>query len=213
MNEIAVLFDLDGTLIDTETQYYNFWTSQCEKFHLDKSLYFQMKGTTLKSILERFFSENKEITKQVLKNLFYFEQNMDYTFIAGADKFINELHANGIKTAVVTSSDINKMSNVFNAHPDFTERFDTIIIADDYTHSKPDPECFLVAAKRLGVNNNRCIVFEDSLPGLEAGRNAGMKVIGLSTTIPAEKINNKADLVIPDFQNIKIEQLLRQLNF
>lgn len=207
MNEIAVLFDLDGTLIDTETQYYNFWASQCEKLNLDKSLYFQMKGTTLKSIVERFFFENNEIAKQVLKNLSYFEKNMDYTFIPGADKFINELHAKGIKTAIVTSSDINKMRNVFNAHPDFTERFDTIIMADDYTHSKPDPECFLVAAKRLGINNNRCIVVEDSLVGLEAGRNAGMKVIGLLTTMPGEKINNKADLVISDFQNIKIEKL------
>ena len=74
-----------------------------------------------------------------------------------------------------------------------------MITADKITRSKPDPECYLLAARELQMEVDVCCVFEDSFSGIEAGRRAGMKVIGLTTTNPREKIQDKVDWVLSDF--------------
>ena len=206
---IAALFDLDGTLIDTEHQYSRFWADQCIKYQYDESVSLMMKGSTLKQILTKFFSREDIDRQDVLNDLNELEENMDYSFIAGALDFIENLRSHGIKTAVVTSSDANKMKHVFKAHPDFKTHFDAVLMAGDYEKSKPDPECFLTAAKVLDVEPENCIVFEDSHFGLQAGRRAGMKVIGLSTTLPVEEIENECDLIIPDFMEMRAETLMK----
>ncbi len=88
------------------------------------------------------------------------------------------------------------------------EWFDVIVTADKITRSKPDPECYLLAAKELQYAPARCVVFEDSFSGLKAGRGAGMKVIGLATTNPPETIRDKADAVIPDFRDFSYDRLI-----
>lgn len=208
MRKFAVLFDLDGTLLDTECQYSTFWESQCLKYHNDKDIALQIKGTTLKSIVTRYFSFDEKVTKQVLEDLYDFESKMTLPFVKGAERFIKELNDNDIPVAVVTSSDMNKMRNVFTAHPDFKDLFDVFLMAEDYTESKPSPECFLVAAERLGVMPQDCFVFEDSELGIEAGNRAGMTVVGLSTTLPVEFVSSRVKLCIPDFENINIEKLM-----
>lgn len=208
MRKFAVLFDLDGTLLDTECQYSTFWESQCLKYHNDKDIALQIKGTTLKSIITRYFSFDEKVTKQVLEDLYDFESKMTFPFVKDAERFIKELNDNDIPVAVVTSSDMNKMKNVFTAHPDFKDLFDVFLMAEDYTESKPSPECFLVAAERLGVMPQDCFVFEDSELGIEAGNRAGMTVIGLSTTLPVEFVSSRVKLCIPDFENISIEKLM-----
>lgn len=208
MRKFAVLFDLDGTLLDTECQYSTFWESQCLKYHNDKDIALQIKGTTLKSIVTRYFSFDEKVTKQVLEDLYDFEFKMTFPFVKGAERFIKELNDNDIPVAVVTSSDMNKMRNVFTAHPDFKDLFDVFLMAEDYTESKPSPECFLVAAERLGVMPQDCFVFEDSELGIEAGNRAGMTVVGLSTTLPVEFVSSRVKLCIPDFENINIEKLM-----
>jgi HAD superfamily hydrolase (TIGR01509 family) len=67
--------------------------------------------------------------------------------------------------------------------------FDTIVTGDDISRGKPDPEIFLIAAQRLGVPPARCLVFEDSLMGIEAARRAGMDSVALTTTIAAKKVS------------------------
>ena len=91
------------------------------------------------------------------------------------------------------------MSYALKAHPEFTEYFERMITADKITKSKPDPECYLLAARELQMETDVCCVFEDSFAGIEAGRNARMKVVGLATTNPAEKIQGMVDRVLPDF--------------
>ena len=79
------------------------------------------------------------------------------------------------------------------------ELFDLILTADMFPRSKPDPDCFLTAASKLGCAPEECIVFEDSLHGLQAGRSAGMHVVALATTLTAERIAPLADEVWDDF--------------
>ena len=76
------------------------------------------------------------------------------------------------------------------------------------SRSKPDPECYLLAAKLLDADVQNCYVFEDSLAGLAAGRAAGMTVVGLSTTLPFSRIEDKADIVISDFREFDFDKLM-----
>ena len=77
--------------------------------------------------------------------------------------------------------------------------FDAILTSEDFERSKPDPDCYLKAAQRLGVEVGDCVVFEDSFNGLKSGRAAGMYVVGLSTTNPAEAIRPYCDEVIANY--------------
>jgi HAD superfamily hydrolase (TIGR01509 family) len=104
-----------------------------------------------------------------------------------------------VKTAVVTSSNKVKMQAVYASHPEFTSLFDAILTSEDFAESKPSPDCYLRAAARFGADPKDCVVFEDSFNGLKSGRAAGMCVVGLSTTNPAESIAPLCDLVISDY--------------
>ena len=91
------------------------------------------------------------------------------------------------------------MAYVLRVHPEFAELFECMITADKITRSNPDPECYLLAARELQIEPDDCCVFEDSFSGIEAGQRAGMKVVGLATTNPREKIQDKVNRVLSDF--------------
>jgi HAD superfamily hydrolase (TIGR01509 family) len=137
---------------------------------------------------------------------------MALPYIPGVKDFILELKNVGVKLAVVTSSNQAKMESVYKKIPDFKSMFDKILTAEMFEKGKPNPDCYLLGAKVFDAKIEDCIVFEDSFHGLQAGRSAKMKVVGLATTNPKEKIIDKADIIIEDFANITIEQLLENLN-
>ena len=136
---------------------------------------------------------------------------MKLPFVLGAKDFVQDLRQKGIKTAIVTSSDSSKMESVYNKIPEFKSMFDKILTAEMFEKGKPNPDCYLLGAKLFNAKIENCIVFEDSFHGLQAGRCANMKVVGLATTNPKEKIIDKADVIIEDFSNISIEKLLEDL--
>lgn len=205
----AGLFDLDGVILDTETQYSRFWGMQGRLAHPELPEFSKMiKGHTLEEIVETYFP-GKEQAEKVIREIFDFESKMTFDFVPGVMDFACRLKKEGVRLAIVTSSNNEKMQNVFRIHPELTDVFDVMITADKISRSKPDPECYLLAAEELGVSPGNCSVFEDSFAGLEAGRRAGMFVVGVATTNPAEVIKDKADLVIPDFMEITSDQLRR----
>ena len=136
---------------------------------------------------------------------------MAYDYVPGVEDFLRDLRRAGIRTAVVTSSNDDKMQNVYRAHPDFKSYFDRILTAEFFSRSKPEPDCYLLGAEVFGLPVTRCVVFEDSFNGLKAGRAAGMKVVGLSTTNAPEQIQDLCDRVIPDFRGFDVEKLLERL--
>ena len=133
---------------------------------------------------------------------------MKLPFIKGAKEFVLELRKHGIKTAIVTSSDSSKMESVYSKIPDFQSLFDKILTAEMFKKGKPNPDCYLLGAKVFDAKIEDCVVFEDSFHGLQAGRDAKMKVIGLATTNPKETIIDKSDIVIEDFSNFTIENFV-----
>lgn len=206
----AALFDLDGVLIDSETLYTSFWERVGREHHLPSPTFaYDIKGTTLTDILTTHFPD-PEVRKDIDRMLHEFENEIVYPVFNGALEFVDALREKGLKTVIVTSSDNKKMEFLFSQHPEFPSHFDAIVTACDVTRSKPDPEPYIVGAKKAGVPASECIVFEDSFQGLEAGRRAGCKVVGLSTTNPADAIAGKADLITPSLEKLmdKIPALL-----
>jgi len=201
----VALFDLDGVVFDTEPQYTEFWGQQCREFHPEEpGLEYKIKGQTLLQIFDRHFSGKLEGKRTLIENrLNDFEHNMRFDYIHGFEAFVASLKERGVKTAVVTSSNKDKMSIVNERCPEFKQMFDEILTSEDFEHSKPHPDCYQKAAARFGAKADDCVVFEDSFNGLKSGRAAGMYVVGLSTTNSADSITSFCDEVIPNYNNIK----------
>ena len=204
MNFKAALFDLDGVVFDTEPQYSVFWGAQCREFHPEHpGLENEIKGQTLTQIYDAWFSGPLE-PKQALitERLNAYEAQMKYIYLDGLEDYLRLLRQQGVKTAVVTSSNLPKMQAVYASHPEFHELFDAILTSEDFERSKPDPDCYLKAAGRFGVEPQDCVVFEDSFNGPKSGRAAGMYVVGLATTNAAEAIAPLCDEVIKDYTQL-----------
>ena len=215
MKQLKVaLFDLDGVVFDTEPQYTVFWGSQCRLYHPEHpGLEHEIKGSTLDQIYNRWWSGPLESEREaVTRRLNEFEAQMDYTYIKGLETFISDLHQHGVRTAVVTSSNIPKMQSVFKARPEFKELFDAILTSEDFSESKPSPDCYLRGAMRLGVAASACVVLEDSFNGLKSGRAAGMFVIGLTTTNRKEDIEQLSDVQIADYIGFTFDYLKEIIN-
>lgn len=198
----AALFDLDGVLIDSETLYTQFWDRVGERHHLPSPTFaYDIKGTTLADILSTHFPE-PEVRADVDRLLHEFENEIVYPVFHGALEFVDMLRERGLKTVIVTSSDNKKMDFLFAQHPDFASHFDAIVTACDVTHSKPHPEPYLKGALKAGVDPGECIVFEDSFQGLDSGRSAGCRVVGLYTTNPQHQVAPRADMAFPSLASI-----------
>lgn len=210
---IAALFDFDGVIVDTESQYTLFWDKRGKIHHPEiPNFGHYIKGQSLKELYKKYFLTPESLQPQITKELDEFEAQMKFPYIPGVVEFMKELRAHGVKMAIVTSSSDKKMDNAYRAHPEILSMVDAIITADKVTHCKPHPECFLLGAETFGLPIENCVVFEDSFHGLEAGNRAGMKVIGLATTNPAASIMDRANLVIPDFLDFNYEKMIAILD-
>lgn len=199
----ALLFDFDGVVADTESQYTRFWKGIAGKYGAagggDFAL--RIKGTPLKRIFaERFAHLGAGCLAEISESLSEFEKSLSFEPVKGAVEFISAARGRGCKTALVTSSGAEKMRRVF-ASTGYGKLFDALVTAEDIERGKPDPMCYLAAAAKLGSEPRRCAVFEDSVAGLKAGRAAGMFTVGLLTTFPESEILPLCDAAIPDFSS------------
>lgn len=209
----VALFDLDGTLFDTEDQYSIFWGEMGRRFHPEIPRFEHIiKGTTLKQIYERYFPspEDQAVVTPLLEA---YEAQMQYQFFPGVEEFINDIKAHGVKCAVVTSSDQKKMSNVYRSMPTFQSLFDRILTAEDFAASKPNPDCYLRGAQVFDADLSECVVFEDAFTGLQAGMSAGIFTIGIASGLTPEQIRDKCNHVITTFEGLTydgVQEILRQ---
>lgn len=210
----AALFDLDGVVFDTEPQYTVFWGTQCRRYHPEHpGLEIEIKGQTLDQIYDQWWngpliSERDAVTRRLNE----FEAQMDYSYIAGFESFISDLRSHGVKTAVVTSSNHPKMESVFRVQPHFQELFDAILTSEDFSESKPSPDCYLKGAQRFGLTSADCVVMEDSFNGLKSGRAARMFVVGLATTNSRASIAPLSDIQIDDYRGLDYAWMANAFN-
>ena len=194
----AALLDLDGVIVDTESIYTDFWDDIDRRYPTGVDNFARViKGNTLARILDTYFDE--DLRDEILVLLKEQEESMRYRLFDGVSDFLDRLIENDIPKAIVTSSNDRKMSRLFSQIPDLRPKFEAVITDAMVERSKPDPQGYLIAAEKLGVDPSDCVVFEDSFAGLEAGRRAGAYVVALATTNPRESLYEKADEVIDSF--------------
>ena len=204
---MIVLFDFDGVIADTETQYTEFWNRIGREYLGQEEFGHTIKGQTLVQIFGKYFDGMDREQEEIVPQLNEFEANMSYDYIPGVYRFMQELKAEGIRSAIVTSSNDVKMSNAYKAHPELLELVDKVLTSEHFSKSKPDPECFLKGMEFLGGTPEETVVFEDSFHGIAAGRAAGAKVIGLATTNKRETIAPLCDMVIDDFCGLTVQDI------
>lgn len=205
---IAVLFDFDGVVVDTETQYSIFWHKMGVDYLGMEDLENRIKGQTLVYIYNTFFPGMDKERQEITIALDRFEQEMTFDFIPGVEAFVSDLRRNHVRVAVVTSSNDKKMEVVYRAKPEIRTMFDRILTAEMFTASKPAPDCFLLGMKVFGTTPETTYVFEDSFNGLKAGMASGATVVGLATTNPRTEIASLCHHVLDDFEGFTYDKLV-----
>jgi HAD superfamily hydrolase (TIGR01509 family) len=196
----VALFDLDGVLIDTEPAYSAFWRRIGEDYFPENPNFAsEIKGCSLVQIIDKYFAENPDAVAEIKHRLEEHEETMTFPEINGAFDLVRALRSHGVKTAVVTSSNQDKMRQLYRAMPWLPELFDHIFTAECVSHSKPAPDCYLSAAQYFDVPAAQCMVFEDSVNGLLAARRAGARVYGVCGSLSVEEITPLCDVVVDKF--------------
>ena len=210
----AVLFDLDGVLVSTDEYHYRSWKklSAEEGFiFFDHEFNHKFRGVARMECVEIITkASGKNYTpeqKQELadrKNRYFVESLAtvtDEVLLPGALSALHGLRDRGIKTAVASNSR-NALTIIKQAK--FEHLLDTIVDGFQIENSKPDPEVFLLAAKKVGILPAHCLVVEDAVAGIESARRAGMKALGIGTK---ERLPN-AGIVVPNLSAISVDELL-----
>ncbi len=153
----------------------------------------------LKTTVDSLFREKERILFRLL------EEKTQPT--KGVINLIRNLKQQGLKLGIATSGH-RKLAHYYLDRLGIKQLFDAIVCSEDITHSKPDPEIFLKAAKKLGVDPVECVVIEDAKLGIEAATRAGMKRIGYRNPNSGNQDLSKADLIVRDFTKLDIESIL-----
>lgn len=203
----AVIFDLDGTLLDTERQYTEFWNKVGRSYFDMANMGEKVKGMTLADISSRYFIGRPDVQYMVEKDLSEFEYFMKYDYIEGAEALLKALHEQQIPMALVSATSDSKLRQVSRHHPKFKDYFAVMLTADAINVPKPAPDGFLQAMEELKSKSESTIIFEDSRLGLQAAKASGAFVVGLATTLPREDVEQMADIVIDNYNDMSIGKL------
>jgi len=213
--DFAVIFDMDGVLVDNYEYHLKAWEIFLEKYEISLTGDFRTKtfGGTNKEHLERFFKRKltrKEIieyeeTKESIYRNIYSDKIKP---VDGLISLLTLLRQNKIPLALATSSPAVNVKFVLEKTGTLPF-FPIILDSASVAKGKPDPEIYLKTAKALKHKPDQCIVFEDSINGIMAAKNAGTRVIAVTTTHNAGDLPD-VDLIINDFNDVN---LIKRLNF
>ena len=188
----AVLWDVDGTLLDSAEFHYLAWRDILagERFDLSRDQFAASFGRRNDAVLHGYFgpdfplSDIERISNAKEARYRDLIQTMGVTPLPGVRHWLEQLHADGWKQAVASSAPSLSLSAMLAALA-VTHFFTAVVAAEDVQRGKPDPQVFLLAAERLGVDPARCVVVEDAPAGVEGAHRAGMRAIGVRSTHPA----------------------------
>lgn len=191
----AVIFDMDGTLIDSMWMWEQIDIDYLARFGytLPADLQESIEGMSFKEtadyIQKRFnIPEDTDTMMKTWIEMAYEFYRTKVDFKPGAREFLTELKRRGIKIGMATSNAMELVDVVLD-HLDAHSYFDEIHVSSEVKHGKPFPDIYLLVAEKLGVSHDRCLVFEDILPGIRAGRAARMKVCSVYDRYAHQEIN------------------------
>ncbi len=208
----ALIFDLDGVIVDTAHYHYLAWKRLAQELGFDLTLDQNelLKGVSRMRSLDIILdlggiklsdSEKERIANK--KNSWFVEYvngMKPEEIFPGVKELLRSIRAKGLKVALASSSKnapaVIRLLNIQN-------EFDAVVDGTMIIHSKPDPEIFLLAAKKLGIEPASCVVFEDAEAGVEAALAAGMKCVGIGSTLQL----GKANLVIAKTGDFNLQTL------
>ncbi len=199
----AILWDMDGTIIDTKASHFSTWEAVLKKhgIRLDPDVFAANFGRNTRTILPVFlgFRPDPELMEQLIEEkavLFREEAPLVSSLIPGVVDWLSTAKAQGISQAIASSGPLENIETMMSSFG-LTEYFDRFVSGADLP-AKPEPDVFLAAARELQRKPDECLVIEDSLPGVKAAVNAGMKCLAVTTTNPREMLTI-ADMAIDDF--------------
>ena len=212
----AILFDLDGTLANTDTLHFAIWKKILAEYGLQIDLAFYQQRISGKV--------NEEILRDILPQLsveeglqFAETKEKRYRELAqtlsptpGLTKLLQWIKQNGLKQAVVTNAPRNNAIHTLEVL-DLTATFPTVILAEEAPPGKPDPAPYQMALNRLGVDSQNAIAFEDSTTGISSAVAAGIYTIGVTSThSPEILLQAGASMTLADFNNEQLWSFLAQ---
>lgn len=206
----AVIFDLDGTMVDNIDYHIEAWIALCRAHGIDLSVSEYNKNLSGKSTPETirliFGSSISQTELEKLSNEKESYYRQIYTphiaEIKGLSTFLKKLRSLGLKLAVATTAPKANRDLILPTLG-IDHYFDIIIGEEHAKKGKPDPEIYLVTATHLGVNPKKCLVFEDTPAGIKAAKGALMTVVSLKTTHSISQLS-EADFLIDDYTQIHI---------
>lgn len=206
----AVIFDLDGVLVTTDELHFKAWKQLADELGIEnftKADNARQRGVSRMASLEvvlektdRKFSDAEKAMLAEKKNDMYVKALSGLSradVLPGVLEFIEYIRSKGIKAAVGSAS---KNTPLILEKTELADKFDAVSCGLDTSKSKPDPEVFLIAAKKLGTPPEECIVIEDSDAGIEAAKAGGMYVLAVG----AAKANKNADYSAENLNEKKI---------
>jgi beta-phosphoglucomutase len=211
MNISAVIFDLDGTVLDNEDEYATSFKNVLESLGAkDIPDFPHVRGIGVKEnwpvLLEKYKIKTDK-TPEILAHLTqqeYLKQLNTVTLKPGLEEFVGLLREKGIATALATANEYLIVEEVLTKLK-LESYFDAVTTAEEVRFSKPDPDLFLVAADKLGYPANECLVIEDSQSGITAAHAAGMHSIGIAGGPEQTKALKDADIVVSGYNEIALK--------
>jgi beta-phosphoglucomutase len=217
MNErIAVIFDMDGVLVENSEIHNEAWRLTCLKHGKTRTSdeIRDIFGGSNKIFIERLlgiFDEKIIETIAIEKEALYREMfAASIKAPAGLLNLLNELNNNNVDLAVATSAPPENLNFVLD-RLNIRNFFKALVDESQIKHAKPNPEVYLATASKLNLAPNKCLVFEDSILGIQAGQAAGMKVVGITTSFKANQIK-MANHIISSFSEINFMKIKELLN-
>lgn len=208
MKLAAVIFDLDGTLVDSEVAWGKAFRHVLENLGVKvESSHPQTTGVSVKSnwrdLIEKY-NIKTQFTIDELEILIFKELEKhinDIHLMDGALEFIGDLKDAGYQIGLATSTNWSIVDNVFDSL-NLHDIFDSVTTGEEVDNPKPFPDIYLVAAEKLGVTPEDCLVIEDSAPGVTAAVEAKMKVIAISDNDDEKGELENANLIVENFSKI-----------
>ncbi|MHC4178313.1 MAG: HAD family hydrolase, partial [Planctomycetota bacterium] len=202
-HDYAVIFDMDGVLVDTYQAHYRSWLAMAEPEGLSftEAEFAPTFGRTSREIIAYFWGDGRYTDAEIAaldeqkEATFRRFIEADFPAMPGADGLLKELHDAGLALAVGSSGPPENIELVLEKLG-ACGLFQAVVTGMEVTRGKPDPQVFLIAAERLGVPPARCAVIEDAPAGVAAANAAGMTSIGLTSTGRTAESLSAARLVI-----------------
>ena len=211
MNRYGVIFDMDGVLVDSYQAHFEAWNRMARRHgrEMTEQQFADTFGRTSREIIRLLWpdlADQDQVSAWDAEKEAAYRDSLRENFpeMDGASELLKALAQAGFVMAIGSSGPPANVAVVRRSLPDL---FAAEVTGADVTRGKPDPQVFVMAAEKLGIEQRRCAVVEDAAAGIEAARRAGMAAVAITGTAPPEQLALRADLVVDSLRELSAERI------